>query len=160
MKPATPCYARGGKVPDEGRSEILKRMILCVHRIKGLTPTIRAHAHKEEADERHFGFMRQEPFRVRVKSSPNVATYVSERTWSEDQVVKQLKNGKVILEFTARSRPEVVSWVLGFGRHARLLKPADLREDLIELMQAMLASIAALVRRTLSERKGDNAWAR
>lgn len=43
------------------------------------------------------------------------------------------------LEFTAQSRPEVVSWVLGFGRHAQLLKPADLREDLIELMETMLA---------------------
>ncbi len=55
---------------------------------------------------------------MQVKFAQEVAAYVSERTWSEDQVVRQLKNGKIILEFTARSRPEVVSWVLSFGRHA------------------------------------------
>ncbi|TVR01646.1 MAG: WYL domain-containing protein, partial [Desulfovibrionales bacterium] len=47
------------------------------------------------------------------------------------------KNGKVILEFTARSRPEVVSWILGFGRHALLLKPTDLLEDLISVIEEM-----------------------
>jgi predicted DNA-binding transcriptional regulator YafY len=133
-------YASGVKVPDEGKPEILKRLILCVHRIKEVIPTIRTHAHEEdESDEGYFGFMRQEPFKVRVKFAPEVAAYVSERTWSEDQVVRQLKNGKVILEFTAQSRPEVVSWVLGFGRHAQLLKPNDLREDLISLIETMLA---------------------
>ena len=74
---------------------------------------------------------------MQVKFAQEVAAYVSERTWSEDQVVRQLKNGKIILKFTARSRPEVVSWVLSFGRHALLLKPKDLREDLISVIEAM-----------------------
>ncbi len=133
-------YASGVTVPDEGKPEIIKRMIVCVHRIKKVIPTIRAHSHvEEEVNAGHFGFMSQEPFRVKVKFAPEVASYVSERTWSEDQVVRQLKNGKIILEFTARSRPEVVSWVLGFGRHAQLLKPTDLREDLIIVVESMLA---------------------
>ena len=131
-------YVSGAKVAEEGSPEIVLRMILCVHRIKEVVPTIRTHGLEEEKEgQGHFGFMSQEPFRVQVKFTQEVAAYVSERTWSEDQVVKQLKNGKVILEFTARSRPEVVSWVLGFGRHALLLKPKDLREDLISLIETM-----------------------
>ncbi|WP_045221905.1 helix-turn-helix transcriptional regulator [Desulfonatronum thioautotrophicum] len=131
-------YVSGAKVAEEGSPEIVMRTILCVHRIKEVVPTIRVHALKEEDEgEGQFGFMCLEPFRVQVKFAQEVAAYVSERTWSEDQVVRQLKNGKTILEFTARSRPEVVSWVLSFGRHALLLKPKDLREDLISVIEAM-----------------------
>jgi predicted DNA-binding transcriptional regulator YafY len=133
-------YVSGAKVNEEGSPEIIMRLILCVHRIKEVVPTIRVHDLKEEAEGHgQFGFMRHESFRVRVKFAQEVAAYVSERTWSEDQEIRQLKNGKVILEFTARSRPEVVSWVLGFGRHAQLLKPSDLLEDLISLIETMLA---------------------
>jgi len=70
-----------------------------------------------------------EPFSATVRFKPAAACYVSERTWSDDQKLTTRGDGSLELEFTATSRPEVISWVLSFGRDAELLTPADLREE-------------------------------
>ncbi|GAB6058045.1 hypothetical protein JCM31598_11620 [Desulfonatronum parangueonense] len=133
-------YVSGFKVPHEGRPEIVNPMTLCVHRIKDVVPTIRVHDHHaDQANDGYFGFQRETPFRVTVRFSPEVANYVLERTWSEDQKCTQRKNGSVVLEFTAQSRPEVVSWVLGFGGHAELIKPKDVKEDIMKEVTRMYA---------------------
>ena len=45
------------------------------------------------------------------------------------------RDGGLDLEFTATSRPEVISWVLSFGRDAELLEPVELRKELKVLVQ-------------------------
>lgn len=67
--------------------------------------------------------MAGEAFPVKVFFKPQAACYVSERNWSDDQKVKTQHDGSLEMEFTATSRPEVISWVLGFGREAELLEP-------------------------------------
>lgn len=133
-------YVSGLKVLDEGRPEIVNPMTLCIHRIKQVVPSIRAHNHQaDHQNDGFFGFEREKPFRVKVKFSSEVAGYVSERTWSADQKCTRRKNGSLILEFTAQSRPEVVSWVLGFGGHAELIVPRDVKEDIAGEVERMSA---------------------
>jgi predicted DNA-binding transcriptional regulator YafY len=56
-----------------------------------------------------FGIMKEEPFRVKASFEPLAACYVSERVWSQDQVLEPRDDGGVILTFTATSKPEVIS---------------------------------------------------
>ncbi len=131
-------YVSGFKVLDEGKPEIVNPMTLCIHRIKQVVPSIRAHNHQAgQQNDGFFGFERERPFRVKVKFSSEVAGYVSERTWSADQKCTRRKNGSLFLEFTAQSRPEVVSWVLGFGGHAELIAPKDVKEDIAGEVERM-----------------------
>ena len=80
-----------------------------------------------------FGLIQDEPFRVRVAFQPGAAHYVRERVWSDDQSLEPQEDGGVVMEFTATSREEVVSWVLGFGAEARVLAPQDLASTMAEI---------------------------
>lgn len=87
-----------------------------------------------------FGFMPGKPFKVRVAIGPNAAAYVRERKWSKDQSIEPQKDGRVILDFTATSEPEVISWVLSFGPEAQLISPKELTHQ----MKKTLAAISKL----------------
>ncbi len=79
--------------------------------------------------------MKGEPFHVKMAFQPAAAAYVSERTWSDDQMLTSKADGSVILEFTATSRPEVLSWVLSFRAEAELMAPEDLRQELTSIVE-------------------------
>ncbi|MEW6078318.1 MAG: WYL domain-containing protein [Thermodesulfobacteriota bacterium] len=49
------------------------------------------------------------------------AAYARERRFSPDQKIRENKDGKHILTFTAASAPEVVSWVLAHGDEVKVL---------------------------------------
>jgi predicted DNA-binding transcriptional regulator YafY len=134
-------YVSGFKVADQGKPEIINPMTLCIHRIRNAVRTIRTHDHQiNDHGDGFFGFEREKPFRVKVEFNSEVANYVLERTWSEDQKCTKRRNGSVVLEFTAQSRPEVVSWVLGFGGHAQLLAPKDVKQDIADEVRKMVAT--------------------
>jgi predicted DNA-binding transcriptional regulator YafY len=77
-----------------------------------------------------FGVILHEPFQVTVKFSADVATYVNERHWSDDQKIKVHKNGSITLTMTTRNKLETTSWLLGFGPSARLISPTKLAEEI------------------------------
>ena len=137
-------YVRCWLVTEKGEPEVIyDNMLLAVQRIIKAEKTERTFAALEEFSEatpQTFGLMKDEPFRVRVRFSSDAAAYVQERIWSEDQTISPSPEDGIILEFTATSRPEVVSWVLSFGREASLLAPEDLREDIKEAVEKMLKS--------------------
>ena len=64
--------------------------------------------------------------------------YVSERKWSDDQIFTLNDDGSSILEFSSRSKYEVITFVLGFGMQAELLEPINLRESIKEHLKASL----------------------
>ena len=104
---------------------------LAIHRITRLRLQTATYPDKAEDDrDPHFGFPFHKPIRVRVAFWGGAATYVGERTWSEDQKITRRRDGALVLSFTATSRFEVIAWILGFGPEAELLAPKDLRNEL------------------------------
>jgi predicted DNA-binding transcriptional regulator YafY len=140
-------YVRASYVPEGGRPDPeWDDMVLALHRVEDLGLTDEAFELRpagEGGDSPHFGFMDGEPFRARVRFSGWAATHVRERTWSRDQEVAEEPGGSVVLALTATSRPELVSWVLGFGPHAEVLEPADLRGEVAEALREALAVYVA-----------------
>ncbi|MDR0355624.1 MAG: WYL domain-containing protein [Deltaproteobacteria bacterium] len=73
-------------------------------------------------EENSFGLPWHEPKVFRIKFTPGKASdYVRERIWSDRQKFREQSDGGVILEMTARSEPEIMSWVRSFGSEAALL---------------------------------------
>jgi len=77
--------------------------------------------------------------RVVVEFSREKAALVSARQWHPTQVVEPVANGGVVLAFTCANLVPVVSWVLEWGPHARVIEPPELVALVIaELDQARL----------------------
>ena len=87
-----------------------------------------------------FGIVEEEPMAVVVRFSPEIAHAVRDRIWHPSQRVRAEKDGSVTLSFTAGGRLEIVSWLLSYGRHAEVLEPPDLRDEVRQVVMAMAAT--------------------
>ncbi len=46
--------------------------------------------------------------------------------------MEQREDGSVYLKFSSNQRPQVLSWVMGFGPAVKVLAPESLRDEVIE----------------------------
>ncbi|MFH1918303.1 MAG: WYL domain-containing protein [Planctomycetota bacterium] len=77
---------------------------------------------------------------VKVRFSAEVARYVQEKSWHPSQELTPQKGGSLIAEFDLDGTEEIKRWILGFGRHAEVLEPAELRKEAAgELTQSLRA---------------------
>jgi predicted DNA-binding transcriptional regulator YafY len=116
--------------------------LLAVHRIKKVAMTDAVYEYPQDYDfeqvyNQNFGIIKDETFQVEVEFTGWAAKYVSERIWSPDQKIRKVGENKIILEFTASSEPEVISWLLWFGEEARLIKPQHLVDEIIHSIDSM-----------------------
>lgn len=131
-------YLRGWKVTDKGTPRAEHPLFLAVHRIQSAILTRRTHDLPPPPQEEGFGIMDGSAFTVRARMDAFTATYVRERYFGPDQRVEALENGHVLLTFTARSEPEVLSWALSFGEYITVLEPQWLVGRIVGTAQALL----------------------
>ncbi len=74
---------------------------------------------------------------VKIRFSSTVARYVQEGAWHPSQKLSPQPDGSVVAEFDLSSTEEIKRWVLGFGRHAEVLEPDTLRDEMAEELEAM-----------------------
>lgn len=56
------------------------------------------------------------------------ARYIRERSWHPEERVEEADGGGLTLYFPASGLQEVARWVMGYGKHARVMEPPELRE--------------------------------
>jgi predicted DNA-binding transcriptional regulator YafY len=71
-----------------------------------------------------------QPFRLRVRFSPEASGEVREMVWHPRQKIETGPDGEAILELPAESLREARRFILAYGRHAQALSPPELVEDL------------------------------
>ncbi|MEL7638068.1 MAG: WYL domain-containing protein [Solidesulfovibrio sp.] len=140
-------YVHGVKLATQDPGVEVGPMCLAVHRIQSLEITGFTHVVAQLSEHQtRFGIMQQQPVRVAVLFDNFAAAYVMEREWSSDQLITTRENGDVVLEFTASNVEEVVSWVLSFGRRAKVLQPKEIRErvrsEIVQMMAAYGEAVA------------------
>jgi predicted DNA-binding transcriptional regulator YafY len=64
--------------------------------------------------------------RIRVEFDSFAARLVAERKWHESQRVREKADGTIILELELGGLEEIERWILSWGKHARVLAPAEL----------------------------------
>lgn len=70
-----------------------------------------------------------EPVEVKILFDRHQARWIGERRWHASQQLEKRQDGSVLLSMTVSGLGEVKRWVLGFGSHAEVLVPAELREE-------------------------------
>jgi predicted DNA-binding transcriptional regulator YafY len=75
------------------------------------------------------------PERVEIEFLPDVAPYIEEREWHPSQQLTGRDDGSVVLRMEIAVDPALRYWVLGFGLHARVLKPSALAANILEELE-------------------------
>lgn len=79
---------------------------------------------------------------VEILFSPSVARYVEESKWHASQELRHHKDGSLTAKFRLSSTAEIKQWILSFGRHAEVIAPDPLREELRDEIAAMARAYA------------------
>lgn len=131
-------YLNGWKVADKGTPYAVHPLFLAVHRISAVESTRRTHNLLPPPENEGFGIMDGEPFTVRVRVEASAAAYARERYFGPDQHIEDLPGGEILVSFTARSEPEVLSWALSFGASISVIEPDWLVDDIRDAAQNLL----------------------
>jgi proteasome accessory factor B len=83
-----------------------------------------------------------QPFRFRVRFSPEISDEVREMVWHPDQKIETDKDGAAVLELPAESVREARRFILSYGRHAAALSPPELVEDMRRESEGLAALYA------------------
>ena len=66
---------------------------------------------------------------IAVRFDEYQSRYIRERTWHPQQKpLEEQDDGGVVLRFPASGLNEIARWVMGYGRHAQVLEPPQLRQ--------------------------------
>lgn len=79
------------------------------------------------------------PHAVTIIFDQYQARYMVNRQWHPTQTTELHADGSLTLRFTTGALAEVKRWVLGFGQHARVEEPPELRAAVEQEIQAMAA---------------------
>lgn len=75
-----------------------------------------------------FGIAGGPPEDVEIAFGAEMAGYIRERVWHESQSLEEKPDGSVVLRMHVHPGFELRSWIKGFLPHARVVKPASLRD--------------------------------
>lgn len=78
-------------------------------------------------------------YEVRIRFDAEAADLIRERTWHETQRLEERKDGEVELTLVLGALAEVERWVLGWGAHAEVLAPVELREAVQTVAHRVIA---------------------
>ena len=130
-----------GWIIDEKNAARYERpTYLALQRFKDLKVTERSAKRIPEPQPRNegaFGLMEEEAFQAVLKFTAKSAFYVAEREWSRDQRLEIDNKGGLTLILTAQSRPELLKWILSFGREVEVMTPDWLRQTVREEIEAL-----------------------
>ena len=68
--------------------------------------------------------------KVQIRFHPRLAPYIKERSWHPSQRLKDRSDGSVVVTMDVCDDYSLRSWILSFGRGARVLAPAQLVEQI------------------------------
>jgi len=135
-------HAKIARYPGRRFKESEFDPLLAIHRVEDIKHTDRSFEFPkkydfEEAFNKQFGIIKDEAFKVEIEFTGWSARYVTERIWSPDQRIIKKRDGKILLIFSSSSESEVISWILFFGRQAKVLKPKWLPAEISKELSAM-----------------------
>lgn len=77
-------------------------------------------------------------YSVRLRFMPKVARNVSEVLWHPTQKTRFEDDGAVVMNFRVNGLNEISWWIMGYGDQVRVIRPAKLREMIIEKAERMI----------------------
>ena len=81
--------------------------------------------------------------KIRIRLDAFASRLASERTWHASQKLKPLDGGGAELSLEVGIAPDLENWILSWGRHAKVLEPAELCEQVASTARAMALQYSA-----------------
>lgn len=78
-----------------------------------------------------------QPVDVVIRFDAYQARWIRERRWHPSQQIEELPDGGLILRLHVGGLQEVKRWIMGYGPHAEVLEPPELREQFREEARKM-----------------------
>jgi predicted DNA-binding transcriptional regulator YafY len=137
-------YVVASRVHDDGKRQ--EPRVFAIERFDDAEPVRRTQFERpaelviDDLFDGAFGIISgKQRHHVVVELSRAVRADALSRTWHKTQATTALPDGRVRVEFDVSSLPDVAAWVLEWGRNARAIEPAELRERVVEELQESLA---------------------
>ncbi len=67
---------------------------------------------------------------IELKFSQGIAYHIENRHWNDSQEISYDEEGNLILRMEIGVTPELVSWILGWGKHCKIIQPPNLSQKL------------------------------
>jgi len=114
---------------------------LAVERIQELKITESSFDRPEDFDPEErlnaaFDIIYDDPIEVEIWFSADQAKYVKERIWATGQKIINEKDGSIILKMKTSGWRDIQRWILSYGSKAKVLKPDELRKEIIAEIEA------------------------
>ena len=77
-------------------------------------------------------------FTVEIEFERQLKTFVSERIWHKDQILRENADGSVNLSFATNQVDQTVAWVLSFAGGAKVLNPPEIRKQVAKAARKIL----------------------
>ena len=77
-------------------------------------------------------------FTVEIEFESRLKTFVSERIWHKDQILRENADGSVNLSFATNQVDQTVAWVLSFAGGAKVLNPPEIRKQVAKAARKIL----------------------
>jgi predicted DNA-binding transcriptional regulator YafY len=84
---------------------------------------------KEYLDQGFLAERGKEPVDIVIKFDEYQARWIRERQWHPSQQIQELPSGELILRLRVGGIQEVKRWIMGYGPHAEVLQPENLRSQ-------------------------------
>jgi len=81
-------------------------------------------------------------FNVEIEFESSLKTFVTERIWHKEQVLRENADGSVYLSFETNQLSQTVAWILSFAEGAKVLNPPELKEEVAKAAQKILTRAA------------------
>lgn len=78
-----------------------------------------------------FGIM-NEPLGIELLIHPPFSVSVPESIWGENQIIEHNLDGSIHFRATMSGKESIKKWILGMGAAVEVIKPDNLREDIIQ----------------------------
>jgi predicted DNA-binding transcriptional regulator YafY len=102
------------------------------------------------------------PVDVRIRFPDKGVRLIQERSWHRSESIEQLADGTVVLGLRVAHTPRLEGWILHWGRLAKVLEPAALREgveqqarDILDRWPGLFAQDAHCAKRPLVTADGS-----
>ena len=80
------------------------------------------------------------PTDVAIWFDPYQARWIREKTWDANEEKEEQEDGSLVLRMRVPVTGELKRWILSYGRHARVLEPEELREEMGEEVERMVGN--------------------
>jgi len=78
------------------------------------------------------------PHHVVIRFAPIVAGNVAEIQWHKTQRIESQPDDSILFHVDVEGLNEIVWWILGYGKQAEVLEPPELRQKVLEHVQALV----------------------